>query len=189
MRPDALLFALLVGCAAEHDFATTSAVGRVRPKNGEVWGRDLANGLGLQTWELCAELGSYDCLESAHRIATGGVEPTVLGIDEPLPEPSVSSPIAFDRVAVSACALRWERDQAGTPVVFGDLAKGDTPAHRRAVSTALIERLLGRRATNPELDALEALHGALADVAVDAPRDWGVGACVTVATSSEALFY
>ncbi len=34
-----------------------SAKARVLPKTGDVWGRDLANGLALNEWELCQELG------------------------------------------------------------------------------------------------------------------------------------
>ncbi len=185
----AALALALAACGGGEDFSSTSAKARVRPKNGDVWGRDMAAGLGLQVWELCAELGEHDCLGEAHRVTVGGVEPTVLGIDEPLSEPSVSAPIAYDRVAISACALRYERDAAGAPVLFGPvIARFDTKS-RDAVAAGLIERLLGRRSTKAEVEALTSLHDALADVSADPARDWAVGACLTVATSTEALFY
>lgn len=196
MRPDprfrvaigGVLVALLaIGCNREPESVSSKA--RVVAKSGAVWGRDLANGLGLQEWELCAELGGYDCIGEAHLVALGGVEPAVLGIDEPLPNATVSAPIAVDRVASSACAERWDRDQAGPAVIFGAVLEKDSAANREAVASRLVERLLARTATRDELRALTDLHDAVAPVSSSPARDWGVGACVVVATSTEALFY
>jgi hypothetical protein len=51
--------------------------------------------------------------------------------------------------------------------------------------------LLSRDPTEAELEALEDLYDSLDGVSREAERthDWGVGACVVVATSTEALFY
>lgn len=183
----ALVGALLAcnGAPAEHSSVSTKA--RVRAKTGAVWGQDLALGLGLQPWELCAELGAYDCLGEAHLIALGGVEPTVLGIDEPLPDASASAPIAYDRTAISACAQRYDRDKAGPEVLFTPGKTG--PAARREVARSLVRRLLGREPGDAEVAALVDLHDTLAPISTDLDRDWAVGACVMVATSTEALFY
>lgn len=190
MRPERwslVILVTLVGCGTPD--ADVSSKARVMPKSGEVWGRDLANGLGLQSWELCHELGTYDCIEDAHRITLGGVEPTSLGIDEPLAHPSVSAPIAVDRVATSACGERYTRDLAGPAVVFGPVLESDTPGHREKVAQALVTRLLGREPNPDEVDALVSLHDTLAPLSDDPARSWSIGACVVVATSTEALFY
>ena len=190
MRHNALWITLFCGLMACNNAPeSVSAKARVMSKTGAVWGRDLANGLGLQTWELCNELGSYDCIEDAHRVTLGGVEPTALGIDDPLPNASVSAPIAVDRVAVSACAERYTRDQAGTPVIFGAVLDKDNKRHRKDVGTLLVQRLLGREPNDAELDAIEGLHDTLEPISTDLTRDWSIGACVMVATSTEALFY
>ena len=182
---------LLAGCATEVESPTESRIGRVQAKSGEVWGRDLGQGLGLDAWDLCQELGEVDCITDAHRITLGGVEPTVLGIDQPLDNAAVSAPIAVDRVATSACAERYRRDQAGPAVLFGPVLDGDVASYnaRLMVSRALVERLLSRRANADEDAALVDLYDALKPLSTDLARDWSVGACVVVATSTEALFY
>ena len=178
-----------LGCGGD-EYATVSAKSRVNAKSGAVWGRDLANGLGLQEWELCSELGAYDCISEAHRITLGGVEPTVLGIDEPLPNASVSAPIAVDRVATSACGLRFDRDKSGAAaVIFAPVLKKDNDRAREEVAETLIRRLLAREPTKEELESLVALYDTLAPISNDLTRDGAVGMCVVVATSTEALFY
>jgi hypothetical protein len=117
------------------------------------------------------------------------VEPTVLGIDEPLANAAVSAPIAADRVASSACAERWRRDVAGPALLFGPVLEGSNHARREDVARTLVRRLLGRDAEQAELAALTDFYDVVAAHSDDATRDWGVGACVIVATSTEALFF
>ena len=57
------------------------------------------------------------------------------------------------------------------------------------VSEQLVRSVLARHPTRSDLDALEGLHATLEPVSSDLVRDWAVGACVVVATSTEALFY
>jgi hypothetical protein len=178
----------LAGCAGGEP-ESVSGKARVMPKSGVVWARDLANGLGLDEWSVCAELGSYDCVAAAHRITLGGVEPTTLGIDEPLPNASVSAPIAVDRVASTACAERFDMDKAGNPVVFGPILEKDSVAARKEVAENLVRRLLARHPTTDDVANLTALYDTLEPLSTDLVRDWSVGACVVVATSTEALFY
>lgn len=188
MRLDRLaLLLLLVACKTEP--TSVSAKARVMAKPGAVWGQDTANGLGLQDWELCSELGSYDCIAEAHLVTLGGVEPTVLGIDDPLPNAAVSAPIAVDRVASSACAERYDRDKAGTKVVFGPVLAADTDAARKEVAGTLVRRVLAREPTDADVSALVDLYDTVAPLSTDPVRDWSVGACVIVTTSTEALFY
>jgi hypothetical protein len=183
---------LLTGCGRKEEVdGGQSTKLRVQQKSGEVWGRDLATALGLDMWELCTELGAYDCITDAHRITLGGVEPTRLGIDEPVADALVSAPIAIDRVAISACSLRFERDTEGTPVIFGPVLDKDSKKARTEVADNLVRRVLSRHPTDDDTDNLLALYETLEDVSkpADLVRDWSVGACVVVATSTEALFY
>ncbi len=193
-----LVLALGAACSGESEpdvkvtplpDAAASRVERVLPKSGEVWGRDLAAALALDEFELCQELGTEDCIRDAHRITMGGMEAERLGIDEPLENALVSAPIAFERVAISACGVRYDRDGEGTPVLFGAVRSADTLQARRQVGENLVRRLLARQPTQVDVDALEGLHGALSPISDDLVRDWSVGACVVVATSTEALFY
>ena len=177
------------GPAATDPAPSTSRVQRALPKPGEVWGRDLATALALDEHELCHELGTADCIREAHRVTLGGVEAERLGIDDPLENALVSAPIAIDRVAISACGERFDRDKAGSPVLFGPVLDTDTPASRQLVSEQLVRSVLARHPTRSDLDALEGLHATLEPVSSDLVRDWAVGACVVVATSTEALFY
>lgn len=184
----ALSAVLLVSCKdAEQPNKSTKA--RVLAKPGPVWGRDLANALGLQEWELCEELGAYDCIADAHRITLGGVEPTELGIDQPLADAPVSAPIAVDRVAVAACGERLARDEAGPAVLFGPVLEKDDARARREVAQNLVRRILARHPNETEVSGLVALYDTIAPLTDDPTREWSIGACMVVATSTEALFY
>lgn len=186
---------LLAACGGEPEAvpplpeATPSRVERVLPKPGEVWGRDLATALALDEFELCRELGTDDCIRGVHRITLGGVEAERLGIDAPLDNALVSAPIAVERVAISACGERYDRDRQGPPVLFGPVLASDAAGPRQEVSENLVRRLLARHPTQADVDALEGLHASLSGLSDDLVRDWSIGACVVVATSTEALFF
>lgn len=162
----------------------------VRFKGGAVYANDLARGLELDRQEVCLELGVADCATQVHKVALGGVDPYDGGVYKPLPRAPVTAPIALDRIAVSACSLRAERD-FGTPdgaALYGPLAKGDTSAEARgAVVMALYDRLLLRDPTTAELEAVVALYDDLDGDEV--PRRWSKLACIAIATTTEAAFY
>ena len=101
----------------------------------------------------------------------------------------MSAPIAIDRVALSACGERYRRDQQGEAGIFGALLAEDDDAARKAVATLLIQRLLSRHPTDDELAGFEGLYVELSGLSGDVTRDWGVGTCLAIATSTEALFY
>ena len=69
------------------------------------------------------------------------------------------------------------------------MLSSDSPQARQEVSENLVRRLLARQPTQADVDALEGLHDAIGSASSDLVRDWSVGACVIVATSTEALFY
>ncbi|MEM1349111.1 MAG: hypothetical protein AAGI01_11180 [Myxococcota bacterium] len=170
-----------------------STKGRVKFKGPERWGNQLARGLGLQRDELCKELSNFDCLEDAHRIALGGVEPYRLIINEPLPIPPVTAPIAADRVALSACSARAERDLANptNALIYDALPEGAAPDEQalHAMGRKLYRRLLSRDPQDDELEELVAFWALIADDTTDHARDWATMTCYAVATSVESLFY
>jgi hypothetical protein len=165
---------------------------RVRPKHGERFARDLASALELERSELCRELGRFDCVSEAHRITLGGVEPYRAGIDAPLSVAPVTAPIAYDRVALSACSTRVDRDfdAPGSAALFGPLASADSPAAREATSRMLYTRILRREAEPHEVQALGDLYAEVAaEVEEEPAREWAILSCFAVATTMEGLFY
>lgn len=167
-------------------------------RNHLVWKRyhatelDLSLALELSPGELCDELGRLDCVNEVHLTSLGGHEPFGQGLYEPPKEPLVTTPLALDRVALSACGARVERDRR-SPVVFTALEldqpapASDSEAFTRTVDT-LYRRLLGR-------DPLEAEYERLAELLVDddgepiGAAEFAHLACFAVATTSEFSFF
>jgi hypothetical protein len=149
-------------------------------KNGEQLRVDLATALALAPAEVCAELGDQDCVD-VHRIVLGGVEPYALRIDEPLAEPSPTTPLAMERLAWGACKQAVARDLGpGPPVV---LVQGTGGLDRPASARGLAERLLHRRPEEAQVATLAEFGPELDDEA------WAMASCVAVASSFEATFY
>jgi hypothetical protein len=162
---------------------------RLTFKGGARYASGLAASLEIPRDALCKELSLYDCTDQVHAIALGGVEPYRSGIYEPLPNTAVTTPIAVERVALSACARR-ARDDFAAPdqaLIFrGDAAGADLPA---AVDK-LYQRLLQRSAEASEVEHLRELHREMATVGHPSlGENWAQLACFAVATSLEALFY
>ncbi|MCA9711935.1 MAG: hypothetical protein KDK70_39225, partial [Myxococcales bacterium] len=157
-------------------------------KGGERYARDLAAALELPRDELCTELGLYDCVGEVHRIALGGVEPYEQAVFEPLPEPGVSSPIAVDRIALSACGERVEREfQDGSLELLAELMQGEPDAAARAAVAQRLYRRLLRRDGEPR--EIEAVVGLWDDLPQPDARTWAQLSCFAIATTLENLFY
>lgn len=195
------LILLLAGCKDPADSPSpaepeASSKPRVRAKNGRRFARQLAAGLELPQNGLCSELGLYDCVEEAHLIVMGGVDAAGLGITEPLPVAPVTAPIAYDRVALSACFQRADRDFASPDdaVVFGPLTANEVSGEVRAdVVSDLYLRLLHRDASDFERETLstfftDAVLPHTPD-AREAHLQWAGLSCFAIATSVESLFY
>lgn len=168
-----------------------STKNRVAWKRHRAFESDLLAGLALEKQELCNELGLYSCIDFVHTVPLGGNEPFAKSQYEPLPSPTVTTPIAVDRVALSGCTARVDKDAAGPAVVFVglDLAAGSVDEEDAAAAVdALGPRLLSRRLTPDEV-------AAFADLRVDddgadvSARDFAIVSCFAVATLSENLFY
>ncbi|WP_217909958.1 hypothetical protein [Pseudenhygromyxa sp. WMMC2535] len=166
-------------------------------RNHLVWKRyhaveqDLSRALELSTDELCTELGEYNCVQEVHLAGLGGNNPFVQALYEPLSDPLVTTSLALDRIAMSACKARVERDRSA-PVVFTKLdLEGDAPAADSEAFTesvdALYRRLLSRDPVAAEYEVLAQLLVDDAGEAVSA-ASFAHEACFVVATTTEFLF-
>jgi hypothetical protein len=165
---------------------------QVKFKGGERFAADLAAGLTLEKSELCSELGLYDCQKTAHNISLGGVEPYLSTIYTPIAERTVASSNATERIALSACSIRTERDfeKPTEAVLFGELTKTlATKEAVMAVGNRLYQRLLARDATLQESAHLVSFYDDLKIAEKEPGRAFATYACFAVATSEEALFF
>lgn len=173
-----------------------SAKANVRFKRNLRIRNDFAQAMGLEPGEVCTELGQYSCTDVVHTISLGGVEPYVLGLNEPGDDTTATTPIAAERVALFACSERVRRDLGGDAQIFRDLPIADgrlLDPDAEAVATAidtLYKRALLRAATPAEIAHHRQLYLDIsADGEADAARDWAVLSCFSVLTSMESLFY
>ncbi|WP_428263277.1 hypothetical protein [Haliangium sp.] len=158
---------------------------------------DLGRALELADGEICNELGRYSCTGFVHRVPLGGTAPYDLGLYQPLPQAALTGPLAVERVVMSACVARVDRDLGGDEVLFGGLALDAAGAlvdvDGADVTTAvtrLYERALQRRPEDAELGHLRQLYRDVEAAGGARPaRDWAVLACFAVMTSMEQLFY
>ncbi len=204
MKPHELLFfgasvlasLVLTGCNRDDGSDPEPAVA-ASARNHLVWKRyhaveqDLSRALELPADELCTELGRFRCIGEVHLAGLGGHDPFNQGLYEPLAEPLVTTSLALERVALSACGTRVERDRSD-PVVFTSLAldepapAADSEAFTQTVQT-LYRRLLGR-------DPLDDERRALAELLVDdegerlSSAEFAHLACFVVATTTEFSF-
>jgi hypothetical protein len=166
---------------------------RLKFKGGTRYADDLASALNIPRAELCRELSTYDCADVVHRISLGGVEPYRLTVYRPLPERSVASAQAVDRIALSGCEARAAKDFAdpAQAALFRELTQASvTQAGVREVSKRLYVRVLRRDALEDELVVLDGYFNDLrTSVGAEAPRRFATLACFMVATTEEALFY
>jgi hypothetical protein len=171
---------------------------KVKFKGAERIRNDFAKTLGLERSQVCRELGNFSCTDLVHTIALGGVEPYFLGVNEAPEVSTATTPIAVDRVALSACGTRVDLDLSlgGSALIFKTLpidndqklTNLDSPAVASAVDT-LYKRAVQRRATSAEIDALKGLYADVAATSDRPARDWAVLSCFAVMSTMENLFY
>ena len=152
--------------------------------------QDLVRGLDLAAGELCAELGSLNCVNGVHLASLGGHDPFTQGRDTSLDEPVLTTPLAVERVVLAACIARVNRDATGVPSVFthyplsGTTSGSSTEgAQIDAQNEALFRRLLAREALPSELSVLRELA-----VTGRSFRDVAITSCYVVGTSVEFIF-
>lgn len=173
----------------------TAAAGRVRFKGGAVLRADLAGALGLGLAEVASELGTIDAF-TIHNIALRGVDPYGAGIFEPNDQTPVTAPAVVDRVVLSACRTRVDRDleRPASAVVFDAAVGADGFFEDRAAMGAMVDhlyrRMLGRDPETHERAAVLQFYSLfLADREPRGARGWAILSCFMVGTSLEMLFY
>jgi len=185
----------------------------LRWRTAHAFEHHLMQALGLQEDEVCNELGLFKCVTRPaaerpfrpsgtpgnptvgmpipHQVALGGNEPFDLGNYEARKTPGVTTPNAVDRVVLSACDARVEKDRVGPAVIFTgiDLAAPslvDGPALRGTITT-LFRRFHQRAASPAEMD-LVALLAAAAGAETPTAADVALAMCVAVGGMAESSF-
>jgi len=156
---------------------------------------ELSRVLDLAPTELCKELGAYDCL-GIHTVVLGDPDAFFSGVYEPLPSTTSTSPLAVDRVVLSACSQRAALDLGGESVIFADLPVDDGALDADATEVEqainrLYQRGLGRNAKPSEIAHHRQLYlDVEASGSSRAPaEDWATLSCFATLTSMEFLFY
>jgi hypothetical protein len=171
----------------------------VRFKGGQRLQNDLARALALQPAEVCTELGSLQCVDRVHTVTLGGVDAYQSQILRPALETGATTPLAVERVVLSACARRSRldfADPARATLWTGlsldidgnlDLQSGAVPTDP---ITQLYERGLARHPSAREADALAELYATVLDERRRAAAEaWATLACFAIFTTTEFLFY
>ncbi|ATB33732.1 hypothetical protein [Melittangium boletus] len=176
-----------------------SSRNNLRFKGAERLATDFATALSLPADQVCNELGQYPCTSYVHTVTLGGVDPYANSLYEPLTASGVTTPIAVDRVVLSACGRRVALDLA-TPsaaVLFKDIAldaqgrladRGGTPV--KDAITALYQRGVLRDPSDAEMSALIQLSTDIEGSGSTQPgQDWMKAACFVVLSSAESVFF
>lgn len=178
--------------------AAPSSNPRIKFKGDQRLRNDISRALALEPDELCNELGKYSCIDDVHAVVLGGVKPYSQAIYAPLSRPALTSPVTAERVAMSACIERVDRDLIGDEtVIFGSMdvdADGrlrdvDAPELALIIDT-LYQRVLQRNPWPHEVEHLRGLYRDIEASGAESPaRDWAVLACSMTMTTVEQLFY
>lgn len=165
-------------------------------KRGAALAADLGRALALNDTELCTEVSDVPCVD-VHRAPLGRADPFGTGLLSPAARPMATTALATERVALSACSTRVEKDRAGSPQVFEgiDLSdqalSADLVAQRAAaerLAKILYPRLLTRTATPAEVDVLRELAVGSTGQPVSA-RSFAKLTCFAIATTTEFVLY
>jgi hypothetical protein len=157
----------------------------------------LAKTLNLNPQGMCLELGRLPCIDLVHKVSLGGMN-AYGNAQYQYPETiSVTSPISWDRVVLSACIQRAQIDlinPAGA-LIFKDLKLSpdgrlvrDAAIH--AAMTRLYQRAFLRDPSSAELASLDQLYEDIyATQPIGAAVNWMSLSCYAVLSSTEAVFY
>ncbi len=194
-RPDTGVVTPDAGTCEDPGLSTT-----VRYKRARRIERHLLRALSLPAASLCNELGRFSCT-SIHQVALGGLDPYNLGLYEPLPFTTATTPLAIDRLVLHACRERVQLDlnptPDATPVLFDGLPINDAGSlsnidalEVQASIQALYRRALSRDPNPQETAALRGLYTEVEAASTgSAARDWALLSCYAVFTTVESLFY
>lgn len=157
---------------------------------------ELQRVLALEADEVCQELDRFDCTHDVHRVALGGSDPYLANVYARAAQPPLNAPLAWERVVLTACAERVDRDLA-EPEAASWLkeieidAAGQLDPASAAVVTAvrtLYREALLRDPAEAELDAWRSAYADLENEAAPG-RSWARLVCGAVLTSAEFVFH
>ena len=156
---------------------------------------DLAAGLELSPEQVCLEFGKESCIRKVHMVPLGGHEPFESGVFAAAPEPLATTPTVVDRIVLTACSNRVDLDRAAgeRATVFKHFAlDAVAPAPGSEAAAALVtdlyRRLLGRNATESEVEAVSELALG-ADGQPAQAAQFARLACFSIGTLAEFLFF
>jgi hypothetical protein len=118
------------------------------------------------------------------------MEPYVQTIYSPVAERTASTANAAERIALSACHLRVERDFAAKAeaVLFAEITLAPDAVKVETVSKRLYQKLLNRDATPEEVSHLTVFWKELS-AEKEPAKAFATYACFAIATTEEALFF
>lgn len=172
------------GQAGEAPLPPASPKALVKFKSAERLQRELGRVLKISPEEVCKELGKFDCF-GIHAASLLEADPSA-GLFEPLAESTVTSPVAVDRIVLSACVFATDR--------AAKRALGDEPpidpdgsTFMQSVSDRYAEAM-GRLPREEELAAHRELAVSITKSG-GTPREVRILSCYATLTSLEFLFY
>jgi hypothetical protein len=172
-----------------------SAKAAVKFKTKKRLVNDVKQALSLDDEQVCTELGSFDCA-FVHSIALGGVDAYDSGVFEPLKTSAVTTPIAVDRLVLSACQTRAHLDfkSPANAVLFKLDVADDKLVDPAADSVTdviheLFKRTHLRLAKDRELAHVRQLYLDIEPRSATPAKDWSALSCYSVMTMMESVFY
>lgn len=148
----------------------------------------LMDGLQLPKADVCVEGGQFSCIETVHLTVLGGNEPYQNAQYERAATPTALTPIAVERVILSACGKRLGLDKGlgASAVVFKHFALSGAmpgPEQIKKQTAELFQRLLARDATEAETGIAQSMTQTMLT-----PEKLALGLCFVVGSSSENVF-
>lgn len=187
------------GSVLEQEVLGLSSRSDLRFKPQDIMESEIADVLALPATDLCQEPGGASCTRQVHLIALAGVDPYNGGPGMAIEESMVTTPIAWERVILSACAKRAEIDTASpaSGKVFVNLpidSKGNlSNVNAQEVASSidnLYRRAVKRAASPTEIGAVKAFYEDVRKAkSEDSAREWARLSCYAVLTSLEFVFY
>jgi hypothetical protein len=148
---------------------------------------------------VCTELGNSQCVDQIHTVTLGGVEAYRSQVLRPAAVTGAATPLAVERVVLSACSRRSQLDFAepARAALWTGLsldANGNLDLQSGGVPTGAIAQLyqhaLGRTPSESETASLAELYGTVRNEQTQAAAEtWATLVCFAIFTTTESLFY
>ncbi|MEM6369435.1 MAG: hypothetical protein AAGD10_04930 [Myxococcota bacterium] len=159
---------------------------------------ELGRILDLPAASVCVELGRYSCTDDAHRVVLGGAKAIGANIYWGDSVPGPTTPVAFERVVLSACAQRAQLEVEMPPdnrafLVAAELVDGGLDPRSTGAMEAVHRLFRGgllREANSVELEAAVQIYDEISAVnRLDPAMTWFQAICAGVLSSTEFAFY